>query len=64
MRRFMITAMLCCVLCSPVVASEIAIREAIEKYYGSQHALELKKVMDEMAEAEAVLLARTGDGWP
>ncbi|MCP3980416.1 MAG: type IV-A pilus assembly ATPase PilB [bacterium] len=37
----------------PVVASEIAIREAIEKYYGSAHALELKKVMDEMAEAEA-----------
>jgi type IV pilus assembly protein PilB len=37
----------------PVVASEIAIREAIEKYYGSQHALELKKVMDEMAEADA-----------
>jgi type IV pilus assembly protein PilB len=37
----------------PVVASEIAIREAIEKYYGSQHALELKKVMDEMAEAES-----------
>ena len=36
----------------PVVASEIAIREAIEKYYGSQHALELKKVMDEMAEQE------------
>ncbi len=35
----------------PVVASEVAIREAIEKYYGSQHALELKKVMDEMAEA-------------
>src|SRR6187455_2622526 len=33
----------------PVVASEIAIREAIEKYYGSSHALELKKVMDEMA---------------
>ena len=40
----------------PVVASEIAIREAIEKYYGSQHALELKKVMDEMAEAEAEAL--------
>jgi type IV pilus assembly protein PilB len=37
----------------PVVASEIAIREAIEKYYGSQHALELKKVMDEMAEADS-----------
>ena len=40
----------------PVVASEIAIRESIEKYYGSQHALELKKVMDEMAEAEAEAL--------
>ncbi len=37
----------------PVVASEIAIREAIDQYYGSSHALELKKVMDEMAEAEA-----------
>jgi type IV pilus assembly protein PilB len=34
----------------PVVASELAIREAIEEYYGSSHALELKKVMDEMAE--------------
>src|SRR5574339_504954 len=40
----------------PVVAREIAIREAIEKYYGSQHAIELKKVMDEMAEAEAEAL--------
>jgi type IV pilus assembly protein PilB len=40
----------------PVVASEIAIREAIEKYYGSQHALELKKVMDEMAEQESEAL--------
>jgi type IV pilus assembly protein PilB len=40
----------------PVVASELAIREAIEKYYGSQHALELKKVMDEMAEAESEAL--------
>ncbi len=40
----------------PVVASEIAIREAIEKYYGSQHSLELKKVMDEMAEADAEAL--------
>jgi len=36
----------------PVVASEIAIRESAEKYYGSTHALELKKVMDEMAEAD------------
>jgi hypothetical protein len=40
----------------PVVASEIAIRESIEKYYGSQHALELKKVMDEMAEQESEAL--------
>jgi type IV pilus assembly protein PilB len=36
----------------PVVASEMAIKEAIDKYYGSVHALELKKVMDEMAEAD------------
>ena len=36
----------------PVVASEIAIREAIDHYYGSTHALELKKVMDEMAETD------------
>jgi len=34
----------------PVVASEVALREAIDQYYGSSHALELKKVMDEMAE--------------
>ena len=37
----------------PVVASEMAIREAIESYYGSAHSLELKKVMDQMAEEEA-----------
>ena len=37
----------------PVVASEIAIREAIDQYYGSTHSIELKKVMDEMAETEA-----------
>src|SRR6266853_854684 len=36
----------------PVVASEIAIKEAIDRYYGSIHALELKKVMDEMAHEE------------
>ena len=36
----------------PVVASEVAIKEAIDKYYGSIHALELKKVMDEMAETD------------
>lgn len=40
----------------PVVASEMAIREAIEKYYGSTHAIELKKVMDEMAEADTEAL--------
>jgi type IV pilus assembly protein PilB len=40
----------------PVAASELAIREAIEKYYGSQHAIELKRVMDEMAEAETEAL--------
>jgi type IV pilus assembly protein PilB len=40
----------------PVVASEIAIREAIDGYYDSSHALELKKVMDEMAEADTEAL--------
>jgi len=40
----------------PVVASEIAIRESVEKYYGSSHALELKKVMDEMATADTEAL--------
>ncbi|PWT91702.1 MAG: type IV-A pilus assembly ATPase PilB [Acidobacteria bacterium] len=35
----------------PVVASEYAIKESIDKYYGSTHALELKQVMKEaMAE--------------
>ncbi len=37
----------------PVVASELAIKEAIDSYYGSSHQLELKKVMDEIAEADA-----------
>ncbi len=32
----------------PVIASETAIRVAIEKYYGSTHALELKKVMEDI----------------
>ncbi len=40
----------------PVVASEVAIREALDKYYGSSHSLELKKVMDEMAEMETEAL--------
>jgi type IV pilus assembly protein PilB len=33
----------------PVVASETAIRESIDKYYGSSHAIELKKVMEDIA---------------
>src|SRR5437773_2113249 len=36
----------------PVVASELAIKEAIDKYYGSSHQLELKKVMDEITETD------------
>ncbi len=32
----------------PVVASEEALREAIDKYYGTTHALELKKVMEDL----------------
>ncbi len=35
----------------PVVASEPALRAAIDKYYGSTHAVELKKVMDDIEEA-------------
>jgi len=34
----------------PVVASESALRIAIDKYYGSTHALELKKVMEDLTE--------------
>ncbi len=38
----------------PVVASDFAIRESVDKYYGSAHALELKQVMqDAMAEKAA-----------
>ncbi|MFC2174115.1 type IV-A pilus assembly ATPase PilB, partial [Acidobacteriota bacterium] len=37
----------------PVVASEMAIRDAIDKYYGSSSALELKKVMDDIATIES-----------
>ena len=36
----------------PVVASEASIREALEKYYGTPHALELKKVYEEFAQVE------------
>src|SRR5580765_1358741 len=35
-----------------VVAFEVAIKDSIDRYYGSIHALELKKVMDEMAHEE------------
>jgi type IV pilus assembly protein PilB len=37
----------------PVVASETALRIAIDKYYGSTHALELKKVMEDLNQPEA-----------
>src|SRR5512140_60323 len=33
----------------PVVASEIALQQAIDRHYGATHALELKKVMEEMS---------------
>lgn len=36
----------------PVVASELAINDAIDKNYGSNTAIELKKVMDDMTLAE------------
>ncbi len=34
----------------PVVASESAIRIAIDRYYGSTHAIELKKVMEDLTD--------------
>jgi len=34
----------------PVIAAESAIRTAIERYYGSTHAMELKKVMEDLDE--------------
>jgi len=36
----------------PVVSSEASIQEALEKYYGSKHAIELKKVFDEIAQGD------------
>ena len=36
----------------PVVASEEALREAIDRYYGTTHAIELKKVMDDLSTVE------------
>jgi len=38
----------------PVVASEEALREALDKYYGTTHAVELKKVMDDLSTVEEV----------
>ncbi len=37
----------------PVVASESALRIAIDKYYGSTHAIELKKVMEDLTDGSA-----------
>ena len=36
----------------PVVASETSILEALEKYYGTPHSIELKKVYEEIAQGE------------
>jgi type IV pilus assembly protein PilB len=45
----------------PVVASETAIREAIDKYYGTTHAIELKKVMEDIAVVDNKLLEAGDD---
>ena len=37
----------------PVIASESAIRVTIDRYYGSTHAIELKKVMEDLSEESA-----------
>jgi type IV pilus assembly protein PilB len=37
----------------PVIASETAIRVTIDRYYGSTHAIELKKVMEDLSEESA-----------
>ncbi len=39
----------------PVVASETAIRESIDKYYGTTHAIELKRVMEDIAVVDGKL---------
>jgi type IV pilus assembly protein PilB len=36
----------------PVVTSESALRESIDKYYGSTHSIELKKVMEDIADVD------------
>ena len=45
----------------PVVASETAIREAIDKYYGTTHAIELKKVMEDIAVVDNKLMEASED---
>ena len=40
----------------PVVASEEALRGAIDRYYGTTHAIELKKVMDDLSTVEEAAL--------
>ncbi|RLE25662.1 MAG: type IV-A pilus assembly ATPase PilB [Acidobacteria bacterium] len=40
----------------PVVASEEALREAIDKYFGTTHAIELKKVMDDLSTVDETSL--------
>jgi type IV pilus assembly protein PilB len=40
----------------PVVASETAIRESIDKYYGTTHSIELKKVMEDIAVVDSKLV--------
>jgi len=45
----------------PVVASETAIRESIDKYYGTTHAIELKKVMEDIAVVDNKLMEAVDD---
>ncbi len=40
----------------PVVASEDAVREAIDRYFGTTHSIELKKVMDDLSTVEEASL--------
>jgi type IV pilus assembly protein PilB len=40
----------------PVVASEEALREAIDRYYGTTHAIELKKVMEDLSTVDETSL--------
>jgi type IV pilus assembly protein PilB len=45
----------------PVVASETAIRESIHKYYGTTHAIELKRVMEDIAVVDSKLIESADD---